>query len=67
MQTFVLDFAKEIVLNNPSLSGEFEAQILMIYNNIKDDACSSTLCLLYECARCIMQINSSLSLKKIGI
>lgn len=67
LQTTILDFLKEMAINDPSVTNEFTQKILMVYNNIKNNNSSSAFCLLYECARCIMQIESSNSLKKIGI
>ena len=67
LQCTILSFIKELAITDEKIADEFGSQILMVYNNIKNSNSAPAFCLLYECARCIMQINSSIALKKVGI
>ncbi len=67
LQINILQFLKEIAIHDETVAGDLGNNILKVYNCIKNESSAPAYSVLYECVRCIMQINSSHALKKIGI
>ena len=67
LQCAILSFAQELVSGSPDLASDFGSNILMVFNNLNYNKSPTAKCLLYQCARSIMSIESTHALKKMGV
>lgn len=67
LQCAILSFTQELVVGSPDLATDFGSNILMVFNGLSYNKSSTAKCLLYQCARSIMSIESTHALKKMGV
>lgn len=67
LQCEILAFAQELVTGAPDLASDFGSNILMVFNGLSYNKTPTAKCLLYQCARSIMSIESTYALKKMGV
>jgi hypothetical protein len=67
LQCAIIEFLKDVALLDEETLPDFSTQVLLIYNTVQNSSNNTARCLLYQIARCIMQVVSTNALKKIAI
>ena len=67
LQCAILSLAQELVTGSPELASDFGSNILIVFNGLSYNKSPTAKCLLYQCARSIMSIDSTHALKKMGV
>lgn len=67
LQCELLALGLELVQGVADLEADFGAALLNVFNGLSYNKSATAKCLLYQCAVCIMQVESTRALKKVGV
>lgn len=67
LQCELLQLTMELAKGNPEYEADFGTTLLGVFNSLSYNKSATAKCLLYQVAICIMQVDSTMALKKVGV